>query len=47
MFSTVFLDVLHTISSLGVIRGLIPKAWCIGTECYVTKPFQINMWSLK
>ena len=37
-----FLEVLHTISSLDVVRELIPKAWCIGTECSVTKPFQIS-----
>ena len=27
---------MHTISSLDVIRELILKAWCIGTECSVT-----------
>ena len=36
-----FLKVLHTISSLDVVRELIPKAWCKGTVSSVTDLFRL------
>ena len=36
-----FLEVLHTNSSLGEVREFIPKAWCIGTECGAPNLFRI------
>ena len=36
-YSHMCLEVSHTVSSLDVVGELILKAWCIGTECSVTR----------
>ena len=46
MFSAVSWSLEHLISSLDIVRELITKAWCIGTEGSVSKPkWEVHNWS--